>query len=1656
MDVATRFQSAPRTTSSYLERERNANASNAPAEGSGSESESLIRRKFQRTTAADADTTDHTFRKPALPASATRPPADHKPTFSHRRRSTLRENVRVPSGPREFPSPGKRVPSCSTSSITPSVLEATNGSRSFLPQSTSEPFIKSTALPRFGSNDDNLDSIDTPATPVDPASNDFDFIPTVNFDDLQNSIANYDGNGPLLSDFPAAGADRTTHQETSSSGSSISKKSGLEGSKPQAARFGEEAAVSRTSSLRRRLSAVTGGNKQALYQERPRDASGSSQPGGLSLRSRRQSTAPTGPPPSGPAPPPVGAGTRPPRKSLGPGVISSMMEGRKASQPLPSATTDPNLKGGLARTSSLSKSRRTTMQPPASGGAEVPRVSTLQATTQSRANKAKSLQAPPREPPDPNTPPVRPVSKGNLARAHTPSSSATKRQSTASGRASGLGARTISPTDARRLKRLSMMQAPPLPSNPPKEHPPPPPPEEFGAAKLEFPRLAQPSPSLIPRKTSVATPTSARASPEARFGFSQGGGGVSLSSKSSYQSLNNSSGSASRLPTPKPRNVHSSSAQYGDEEEAVPPVPAIPKAYESPRECELPFFTNALRTSQSGSNFGSSERIASEPEYDMPLLSRPQQSERRSKHSVDLGRVHHRINTMETIERSMNAAEAAKPARTQQLEATGRKNSNLQPLRLPPLNLMPLHSSSNSKSGFSRPSQDLLRDDDFASFGGIAQTPERKRFAKTPSTPMTASKATFTRRQDEETAKQKAMRSSSSHYALRGLMQYDDNATQFFDDTDNEFTGSGVPIPVPKPRNAITPFSSGSLPKQSGEYVRAARARPSGDYTAEFTLGKFQSHQLQDTLPLKPQGPRPSRSGTDASYKTAETPPSFESPMVEAAETKKENGGGLRRKLSRGWRRSSSKATNILEHKSSPPQDNSGGSASEKEKSGPAKLHKRQSEMPPPRLPASAAWNGDIPALPVATVRPSLDSMRRKSTTASVNTLTNNAVPADSEHAPSAPPAPPVAKTKSSLHSEQPQPVNLSNRASSWGNINPATRTGVPKAAVTNPKARQGSIATSISAIVKDKDDLAADEEMRRLSQKRRDVDSTARETEELKKRALARPSLTPERVLHDRNCTLNIFERGEIMDYEKDGIYFTGTKNARKIVGSLTPSPQPTSSDKDSKSGNYGYDDERGDYNIVLGDHLAYRYEVVDILGKGSFGQVVRCIDHKAGGLVAVKIIRNKKRFHQQALVEVGILGRLRDWDPDGAHATLSITSSFYFRSHLCIVTPCLSINLYELIRAHNFVGFPLPLIRRFARQLLACLVLLQQKRIIHCDLKPENILLCEARKADVRVIDFGSSCKEEEKVYTYIQSRFYRSPEVILGSSYGLGIDMWSLGCILAELWTGYPLFPGENEQEQLACIMEIFGPPDRHLVERCTRKKLFFDSVGKPRVTVSSKGRRRRPSSKTLSQALKTDDEAFLDFLSRCLRWDPDRRMKPHDAINHPFITNQPLQQRPGIPDEARRPARVRPTAAVPNTNGSVPSPVKRVATTAGTSSSSSANAFAMQQQQATPAKERSRPLPETPQTALRNGTTSNANQSQGSPSKQLGAVRRHSTVNSANSAAVTGGKRTSNGAPLSVGAASNTTVQRQASTTTNNSGNLAQMAAREANATARWRA
>lgn len=367
---------------------------------------------------------------------------------------------------------------------------------------------------------------------------------------------------------------------------------------------------------------------------------------------------------------------------------------------------------------------------------------------------------------------------------------------------------------------------------------------------------------------------------------------------------------------------------------------------------------------------------------------------------------------------------------------------------------------------------------------------------------------------------------------------------------------------------------------------------------------------------------------------------------------------------------------------------------------------------------------------------------------------------------------------------------------------------------------------------------------------------------------------MTPQEATKYYGSRLTEFELAEIEKYSE--IWYLGL-SAHKIHG------------EERASQNGGYDDENGSYYKVLHDHISYRYEILEVIGKGSFGQVIKALDHKTGQHIAIKIIRNKKRFHQQALIEVKILEHLRMKDVNSSHNVIHMLEYFYFRNHLCITFELMSLNLYELIKKNNYQGFSLSLIRRFANSLISCLRLLYREDIIHCDLKPENVLLKQRGSSSIKVIDFGSSCYSHQRVYTYLQSRFYRSPEVILGLPYGTPIDMWSLGCILAELYTGHPLFPGENEVEQLACIMEVLGLPPDHIINHASRRRLFFDPKGSPRCVTNSKGKKRWVGSINLGLALRCTDALFVDFISRCLEWDPDKRMTPNEAMRHEWLNS-----------------------------------------------------------------------------------------------------------------------------------------------------------------------
>lgn len=380
----------------------------------------------------------------------------------------------------------------------------------------------------------------------------------------------------------------------------------------------------------------------------------------------------------------------------------------------------------------------------------------------------------------------------------------------------------------------------------------------------------------------------------------------------------------------------------------------------------------------------------------------------------------------------------------------------------------------------------------------------------------------------------------------------------------------------------------------------------------------------------------------------------------------------------------------------------------------------------------------------------------------------------------------------------------------------------------------------------------------------------------------------------------LTSWERKEILNYSQ--IYFIGKKGIKKRTPN-TPTVYPGADGFDSKV--VGFDDNNGSYIYVLYDHIGYRYEVQEIIGKGTFGVVLKAFDHKARKYVALKVIRNQTRFHTQAKEEIRILTKLLENDPDDKFNVVHMYEHFMFRNHPCIVFELLSLNLFELSRKNSFQGFTLSLIRRFTYAIVKCLYALSEFDIIHCDLKPENILLKQQNRSGIKVIDFGSSCFSNKRVHTYIQSRYYRSPEVILCGKYGPQIDMWSLGCILAELYQGRPLLDGENESDQLACMMELLDVPAPSFLNKCKASKVrqFFDSRGNPAYCARyhngqyrpEQGRsprlkkiRMTPASRVLMPMCR--DAEFVDFIRQCLIWDPADRMTPAAALKHPWLSKR----------------------------------------------------------------------------------------------------------------------------------------------------------------------
>ncbi|KAH9607635.1 hypothetical protein KSS87_014157 [Heliosperma pusillum] len=321
---------------------------------------------------------------------------------------------------------------------------------------------------------------------------------------------------------------------------------------------------------------------------------------------------------------------------------------------------------------------------------------------------------------------------------------------------------------------------------------------------------------------------------------------------------------------------------------------------------------------------------------------------------------------------------------------------------------------------------------------------------------------------------------------------------------------------------------------------------------------------------------------------------------------------------------------------------------------------------------------------------------------------------------------------------------------------------------------------------------------------------------------------------------------------------------------------------------------EESKEFPIVLQSVIAGRYYVTEYLGSAAFSKVVQAHDMQTGVDVCLKIIKNDKDFFDQSLDEIKLLKYVNKHDPVDEHHLLRLYDYFYHQEHLFIVCELLRANLYEFQKYNMESGgepyFTMGRLQAIARQCLEALDYLHGLGIIHCDLKPENVLIKSYSRCEIKVIDLGSSCFQNDNLCLYVQSRSYRAPEVILGLPYDPKIDIWSLGCIIAELCSGEVLFPNDGVIMLLARMIGLIGPIDLEMLLRGQETHKYFTKEFDLYHIIEDTDQMEFiiPEQSSLDHHLPVSDSGFIEFLKYLLQINPRGRPTARQALDHPWLS------------------------------------------------------------------------------------------------------------------------------------------------------------------------
>ena len=422
----------------------------------------------------------------------------------------------------------------------------------------------------------------------------------------------------------------------------------------------------------------------------------------------------------------------------------------------------------------------------------------------------------------------------------------------------------------------------------------------------------------------------------------------------------------------------------------------------------------------------------------------------------------------------------------------------------------------------------------------------------------------------------------------------------------------------------------------------------------------------------------------------------------------------------------------------------------------------------------------------------------------------------------------------------------------------------------------------------------------------------------------------------------------------------------------------------------NNGKDNKYDDLIVYKEDEIKNKeknttYIVKSLLGTGVSGQAFKAFCPNDNNYYALKIFKKSENLSKNCLFETRIMEILNNNDKNDQYHIIRLYDYFIFNNHFCIVIELLHKTLYQLLEMNNLEGISLNSIRYILKQILKSVEFIHSLKIVHTDLKPENILLSINKgdnnlngnsnlnlsklnnqnntlnqinnntsginnmsnislinkRVNIKIADFGNACllsKLNSKIY--VQSLYYRAPEAILHNrDKNEKIDIWSIGCILGELYLGNPIMPGNSSYDQLYKIHSLIGEIPQYMIEESVRKNIYFtktednytynyrikspeefykeypdvpkseyeipknlknidDLINVKRDIIKSKNSLHKSmhnSSLSLNSTnTKEDLVAFIHLMKGMLQIDPRKRWSCKQCLKHPFLTKEKLDK------------------------------------------------------------------------------------------------------------------------------------------------------------------